>query len=143
YQGSRADLASHLGLSQRRRRRHQDMCFRIDATPIPQDAAADARPDGTWPAVEYTLSSPGPTGGWPGRILMHLTFGWRGGFIQEAWTAPSGKHLVTRYDPSAKTGGLYVDSFATQHWELPTGDTALVVRVATPSIGSVGVETQN
>lgn len=125
------------------RRRRSDVGYQLEPTPLPIKAAPDARPDGTWFADEYTLGTPGPVGGWSGRTLMHFTAGYLGAFIQEAWSAPSGKHYVSRWDPTKKTGGLYVDGFQTQHWELPTGDTALIVRLATRARGSVIPETEH
>jgi hypothetical protein len=123
--------------------RRNPVCYRLDPTPIPTGATPDTVPDGTWDAVEDTITSPGPAGGWPGRVVFHLTFGYRGGFIQEVWSGPSGKHYVARWDPAAKTGGKYVEAVVTQNWELPAGDTALVVRYATRTRGSVTPETQN
>jgi GH25 family lysozyme M1 (1,4-beta-N-acetylmuramidase) len=120
-----------------------DMTYQLLPTPIPTGAKADAVPDGTWDAVEDTITAPGPAGGWRGRILQHLTFGYGGGFIQEAWSAPSGRHFVTRYDPVAKTGGQSVVQFATQHYELPAGDIALIVRYATRARGSVTPEVEH
>jgi hypothetical protein len=145
YPGTRDELVALLsGLNgSTRRRKESTMTYRLDPTTTPTGAADDASPDGTWPAVEDTITSPGPAGGWPGRVLQHLTFGLRGGFIQEAWSAPSGHHYVTRYDPTAKTGGQFVDGFVTQNWELPTGDIALIVRYATRARGSVTPEVQN
>lgn len=124
------------------RRRRDAMGYIILPTDAPQGAAADARPDGSWDAVEGTYGTPGPVGGWSGRILMHFTPGYLGAFVQEAWSAPSGKHYVPRWDPAKKAGGLYVDSFATQSWELPKGDKALVLRLATRAEGSVIPETE-
>lgn len=117
--------------------------YRLDPTPIPTGATATTPIDGTWEAVEDTITAPGPAGGWRGRILQHLTFGFRGGFIQEAWSAPSGRHFVTRYDPGTKTGGQFVDGFVTQHYELPAGDIALIVRYATRARGSVTPEVEH
>jgi hypothetical protein len=125
------------------RRRETPVCYRLDPTPLPTSAAASAVPDGTWDAVEDTISTPGPAGGWPGRIVMHLTAGYQGVFVQESWSAPSGTHYVPRWDPVKKTGGRYINAFNTQNWELPTGDTALIVRYATRNRGSVTAETQN
>lgn len=122
------------------RHRKADNVYRIDPTPIPPNTPDDALPDGSWPAIEHTIGTPGPSGGWDGRILQHMTLGWRGGFVQEAWSAPSGHHFVPVYDQKAKTGGLYVKPFDTQSWEIPAGDKALVVRLATPSYGSVAPE---
>lgn len=124
-------------------RKDHPMTYRLDPTQTPTGAGPDAQPDGSWPAVEDTVTTPGPVGGWSGRTLQHLTFGFRGGFVQEAWSAPSGKHYVPRYDPTTKQGGLFVTQFTTQNWELPTGDTALVVRYATRARGSVTAETEH
>lgn len=143
YSGTRGQLAAALGVGGSTSRKDTTMTYRLDPTPIPAGASDTAVPDGTWPAVEDTITSPGPAGGWPGRVLEHLTFGYRGGFIQECWSAPSGNHFVTRYDPTAKTGGLFVDSFVTQNYELPTGDIALIVRYATRSRGSVTPEVEH
>lgn len=123
-------------------RRENLMPYRLDPTPIPTGATPDQKPDGTWEAVEDTITTPGPVGGWSGRVIMHLTFGYRGGFVQEAWSGPSGKHYVPRYDPTKKTGGQYVPGFTTQGWELPVDDRFLVVRYATRSRGSVTPETE-
>jgi hypothetical protein len=120
-----------------------DMPYRLDPTSIPTGAAPDAPIDGTWDAVEDTITAPGPAGGWRGRILQHLTFGNGGGFIQEAWSEPSGHHFVTRYDPAAKTGGQLVPQFTTQHYEFPVGDIALIVRYATRARGSVTPEVEH
>jgi hypothetical protein len=125
------------------RRRSNDMGYIIEPTPVPSGTADDVKPDGNWPAVEYTLGSPGPAGGWPGRILMHYTPGYLGAFVQEAWSRPSGKHFVTRWNPANKTGGQFVDSFQTQDWELSPGDTALILRMATRARGSVIPETEH
>lgn len=125
------------------RSRRRDMGYIIDPTLVPSGIADNAKPDGTWLAEEYTLGTPGPAGGWPGRIIMHFTPGWLGAFVQEAWSAPSGKHYVTRWDDTKRTGGLFVDSFKTQDWELPSGDKALILRVATRAKGSVTPETEH
>jgi len=126
-----------------RRRGARDMGYQIEPTPTPPDTADNASPTGDWLAIEYTLGTPGPVGGWSGRTLMHFTPGWLGAFVQEAWSRPSGQHYVPRWDPTAKKGGQFVNSFATQSWELKPGDTALILRLATRSIGSVIPETQN
>jgi hypothetical protein len=136
----RPDFGQHPTIP---RRRESPVCYRLDPTPIPTGVTADALPEGTWPAVEDTITTPGPAGGWPGRVFVHLTFGYRGGYVQEAWSAPSGKHYVPRWDPTTKTGGQYIPAFTTQNWELPTADTALIVRYATRARGSVTPETQN
>jgi GH25 family lysozyme M1 (1,4-beta-N-acetylmuramidase) len=149
FPGTRDDLATLLTtpapnvITGTQRKDHTMAAYRLDPTPIPVGATPDTPIDGTWEAVEDTITAPGPAGGWSGRVLQHLTFGYRGGFIQEAWSAPSGKHFVTRYDPTTKMGGLFVDGFVTQHWELPAGDIALIVRYATRARGSVTPETQN
>jgi hypothetical protein len=122
------------------RHREPPMTYRLDPTPIPTGTTPDTVPTGDWETVEHTITAPGPAGGWAGRILQHLTFGYRGGFIQEAWSAPSGRHYVNRYDPEKKTGGRYVPGFDTQSWELPPGDRALIVRCATRANGSVTPE---
>jgi hypothetical protein len=144
YPGTRDQLAAVLGgasgANGSTKRKDTTMTYRLDPTPVPAGAADDAAPDGTWPAVEDTITAPGPAGGWPGRVLQHLTFGYRGGFIQECWSAPSGHHFVARYDPTAKTGGQFVDGFVTQNWELPPGDIALIVRYSTRARGSVTPE---
>lgn len=144
FPGTRAALQQLLGVTTTRPpRKKTHMSYLISPTPVPKDASDSAKPDGTWPVTEYTLTSPGPAGGWAGRLLMHLTPGWRGTFIQEAWSAPSGTHFVQRYDPVAKTGGQFVDAFVTQSWELPAGDRALIVRLANPTIASVSPETEH
>ena len=119
------------------------MTYRLDPTPIPIGATPDAVPDSTWDTAEDTITAPGPAGGWPGRVLMHLTFGYRGGYVQEAWSAPSGKHYVPRWESTTKTGGQTVPGFVTQNWELPTGDIALIVRYATRARGSVTPEVEH
>lgn len=124
------------------RRRESDMGYIIEPTPEPAGVADGVSPDGAWLAVEYTLSTPGPAGGWGGRLLMHFTPGYLGAFVQEAWSAPSGKHYVARWDPTKKTGGQFINAFVTQNWELPSGDTALIIRLATRSLGSVAPETE-
>lgn len=119
------------------------VAYRLDPTSIPEGAHPDAQPDGSWWAVEDTITLPGPVGGWRGRTLAHVTFGYRGGFVQEAWSGPSGRHYVDRWNPEAKTGGRFVPAFVPQSWELPVGDRFLVVRYATPARGSVGIEPQH
>jgi glycoside hydrolase-like protein len=125
------------------KRRTRAMTYRIDPTFAPPGAGNDTRPDGSWVAEEHTITTPGPVGGWPGRIIEHVTFGWLGAFIQEAWSAPSGKHYVNRWDPSKKTGGAYIGAFQTQSWELPPGDTALILRVATRAYCDVTPECEH
>jgi len=119
------------------------VAYRLAPTIPPAGAAPDALPTGDWPAVEETIATPGPVGGWRGRFLFHPVFGWRGGFIQEAWSGPSQTHYVARYDPAKKTGGLYVPAFTSPPWELPAGDKCLVLRYAAPNPGSVGPEPQH
>jgi hypothetical protein len=141
FQGERSQLASIIGAPVRRRR-SQEMGYIIDPTPPKPGAQDTDKPDGSWPAVEYTLTTPGPVGGWPGRELMHWTPGYLGAFVQECWSRPSGKHYVPRWDPTTSTGGVFVDSFDTQNIELPPGDTALILRLATRAKGSAIPETQ-
>ena len=119
------------------------MGYVIEPTPVPKTASDIAKPDGSWPADQYTLATPGPVGGWSGRTLMHFTPGYLGAFVQEAWSAPSGKHYAPRWDSAKKTGGQFVDSFVTQSWELPTGDRALILRLATRERCSVAPETEH
>ena len=126
-----------------RRRSIGDMGYIIEPTPIPSGAVIDTKPDGSWPAVQYTLGTPGPVGGWSGRTLMHFTPGYLGAFVQEAWSAPSGKHYVSAWDSTKKTGGKFVNSFVTQSWELSAGDKALIIRLATRERCSVTPETEH
>lgn len=126
-----------------RRRSRDDMSYIIEPTTVQSGVGYGAKPDGSWPAEEYTLGTSGPVGGWSGRTLMHFTPGYLGAFVQEAWSAPSGKHYVSKWDPGSKTGGKFVDSFATQSWELPSGDKALIIRLATRAKGSVALETEH
>jgi hypothetical protein len=133
-------LAAALGVGTAASRHRRNVVYQITPTPIPAGIPPDGLPEGSWPATEHVATSIGPAGGWSGRIIMHLTLGWRGGFIQEAWSGPSGQHYVGRYDPNTKQGGLYVKPFDPQAWELPLGDRFLVVRVATPSYGSITPE---
>lgn len=126
-----------------RRRKANHVTHRLDPTPLPTGAGPDVLPDGTWTTTEDTITTPGPVGGWSGRTLEHLTFGYRGGFVQEAWSGPSGHHYVDRWDPGKKTGGRYFPGFATVGWELPAGDRFLVVRYATRAKGSVTTETEH
>ncbi|MGH3781271.1 MAG: hypothetical protein ACRDRO_11775, partial [Pseudonocardiaceae bacterium] len=95
------------------------------------------QPDGSWLAVEDTITLPGPAGGWHGRELAHVTFGNGGGFVQEAWWMPAGTHAVSPNKPA------YFGQFETQHWEAPNGSDGLVLRYAAPSGGSVGIETEH
>jgi hypothetical protein len=140
--GDQTGFARFIRSSQLTRRRSH-MGYVIEPTPAPAEAKPDDRPTGDWVAREYTLTAPGPAGGWPGRLLMHWTPGWLGAFVQEAWCAPSGTHYVNRWDPVKKTGGKFVDAFVTQSWELPAGDKALILRLATRAYGSAIPETQN
>jgi hypothetical protein len=117
--------------------------YRIDPTPIPSDAKDTDNPAPGWETVEHTIAAPGLTGGWRGRIIMRTVFGYRGAFVEEAWSGPSGKHYVDRYDPKAKTGGRYVEAFVTQKWELPSGDDFLVIRLATRAAGSSAPEPEH
>lgn len=107
--------------------------WRLEAT---AHAVGQTKPDASWPAVEDTITLPGPQGGWRGRELAHVTFGNSGGWVQEAWWAPSGQHVV---DPAKP---IYCSQFAIQSWEAPAGARALVLRYAAPAGGSVGIETQ-
>jgi hypothetical protein len=137
-------LTAALGISAApTRRRRVAMSYRIDPTPIPTGAGPDTVPDGSWSAVEHVITTPGPSGGWSGKIMEHLTLGWMGGYIQEAWSGPSGKHFVDRYDATKKTGGRYVKPFDTQCYEIPAGDRFLVVRLATRNFGDVTPETEH
>jgi hypothetical protein len=113
-----------------------DMPWRLDPTSAPLMSKADSLPDGSWAAKEDTITL-GPAGGWRGRFLEHVTFGNRGGWIQEAWWAPSGLHVVPR------DKGLYVPQFSTQHWEAPIGTSALILRYAAPCGGSVSPEPEH
>lgn len=146
YPGRRESFAALIGapilLSATTRKAPHPMTYRIDPTPAPAGAKPEDRPAGGWPAIEHTISTPGPVGGWRGRILEHFTPGYLGAFVEEAWSRPSGRHYVDRYDPDKRTGGRYVDSFATQSYELPAGDTALVLRLATRAYGDVTPETE-
>lgn len=145
YLGRRESFAALIGapvtLAARINRRDA-LTYRIDPTPPPTGTKPDDRPAGGWPTLEHTITAPGPAGGWRGRILEHFTPGWLGAFIEECWSWPSGKHYVDRYDPAAKTGGKYVDSFQTQSYELPAGDRALILRLATRAYGDVTPETE-
>ena len=147
YQGTPTDFArvtqQSVTMSTPLQRSDLLMTYRIDPTPFPLDTPADTRPTGTWTAVEHTISTPGPVGGWSGRVLQHLTAGWLGMFIQEAWSAPSGTHFVPRYDPKTNTGGKYVDSFMRESWEHPKGDYALIVRLATRAHVTITTETEH
>jgi hypothetical protein len=142
-----AELAAVLGVGagvqSPNKRRNRAMTYRIDPSFVSPGATTDAVPNGTWPPDEHTISTPGPAGGWAGRIIEHITFGWLGAFIQEAWSAPSGKHYVERWDPNKKTGGVYVEAFKTKSWELPPGDTALIIRVSTRAYGDVTTECEH
>ena len=140
--GDKASFARFVGATTKSRRR-QLMGYILHPTPAPLGVPDDAVPTAGWPVVEDTLTTPGPAGGWSGRLLMHVTFGYRGAFVEEAWCPPSGKHFVPRYNPDTKTGGAYIKAFDTQHWELNPGDGALVVRYATRARGSAYPEPQN
>jgi hypothetical protein len=131
-----ADYGQHPYTGYTRHRR-ADMTYRIEPTPAPAGVGADAVPDGSWAAVEHTIGTPGPSGGWSGKILEHLTLGWLGGFIQECWSGPSGTHYVNRYDPANKTGGQYVKPFDTQSYAIPPGDYFLVVRLAVRNYATI------
>jgi hypothetical protein len=146
YLGTRDSFASLLGAPVpliARTTPEADMAYPIPPTPIPEGAKPEDVPIGGWPAVEHTIATPGLVGGWRGRIIMRAGFGYRGAFVEEAWSAPSGKHYVDRYDSKAKTGGRYVSAFDTQKWELPAGDDLLVVRLATRAYGSVTPEVEH
>lgn len=140
FPGDRISFARFVGANHRRR---NHMGYIIEPTPDADGAKPGDRPAGGWPTREYTFTTPGPAGGWPGRELMHWTPGYLGAFVEEAWSAPSGKHYVTAWNSEKRTGGQYVDSFAVQDWELPAGDKALILRLATRSYGSCIPETQN
>lgn len=140
FPGDQQSFARFVGSTTRRR---QPMCYILPPTPVPAGAGPDDPPAGGWPTTEYTLTSPGPAGGWPGRELWHATFGYRGAFVEEAWSAPSGKHYVNRYDPTKNTGGAYIKQFDTQHWEMTPGDCSLIIRYATRVPGSAATEPQN
>ena len=140
--GDQSSFARFVGATTKSRRREL-MGYILHPTPPPPGTADDTVPGPGWPVIEDTLTTPGPAGGWSGRLLMHVTFGYRGAFVEEAWAAPSGKHFVPRYDPAKKTGGVYVKAFDTQHWELTPGDCALIVRYATRARGSAHPEPQN
>lgn len=148
YEGTATQFAALLtgavsNLNSSTQPKDVDMTYQLLPTRIPIGTTPDTPIDGTWDAVEDTITAPGPAGGWRGRVLQHLTFGNGGGFVQEAWSAPSGHHFVTRYDPTTKTGGQTVAQFTTQHYELPAGDIALIVRYATRSRGSVTPEVEH
>lgn len=147
YPGRRESFAALIGAPTPmsvRRSMEPAMVYRIDPTPTPSTAKDGDRPAGDWPTVEHTITSPGPAGGWRGRILQHFTPGNSGAFIQEAWSGPASgaHHYVDRYDPATGKGGLYAPAFVTQSWELPAGDRFLVLRLATRTLGSVAPEVE-
>jgi hypothetical protein len=119
------------------RTRENFVTWRLERTKVPLMSKSTDFPDGKWPAVEDVITFPGPVSGWPGREIAHVTFGLGGGWVQEAWAAPSGKHFVTP-DP-----GLGVTQFSTINWEAPPGSTALILRYAAPAGGSVTIETEH
>jgi hypothetical protein len=147
YPGRRDSFAALIGdpiLLSTRRPPEPPMTYRIDPTPTPAGFKDGDRPAGDWPMVEHTIGTPGPVGGWRGRILEHFTPGNSGAFIQEAWSGPASgaRHYVDRYDDKTGKGGFYAPAFVTQSWELPPGDRFLVLRLATRAYGSVAPEVE-
>jgi len=92
----------------------------IDLFPTP--TPADTKPGPGWQSIERTISIIGP---------IKVIFGYRGGWIQEAWWKPSGQHIVEAAKP------LYVDQFTVQRWTPPAEAEFLVIRYASPSWGAV------
>jgi hypothetical protein len=115
------------------------MPWRLDRTPSKLLSKAGDHPDGDWAAVEDVIALPGPAGGWRGRILTHTVFGYGGGFIQEAWWGgPMGVIHVVK--PGAPT---YAPAFIELVWEAPATARWLTIRYASPSGGSIGIETEH
>lgn len=141
FHGTRDQLAALLALPARTTTStttpETPMAWKLERTPIKDGCKLGDAPDGSWPAIEDTISTEGPAGGWRGRILMHPVVGYGGAFIQETWWAPSGDHIVT------PDKGLSVAQFDTPAWEAPAGARALVIRYAAPSGGSIGRETEH
>lgn len=118
----------------------EDPVWRLERTKAPLLSKVGDHPDGSWDAVEDVITLPGPAGGWHGRELAHVTFGYGGGFIQEAWWG-GGPAVVHVVDPSTP---LYVNAFTTLPWEAPpAGARFLTLRYAAPAGGSVGIETEH
>lgn len=133
FLGTRAQLAALLGCVPTTATEDDPVPWRLEPTPM---ATGVAKPDAKSIAFEDTITLPGPAAGWRGRELAHVAFGNGGGWVQEAWWAPSGQHVV---DPAKP---IYCSQFDVQSWEAPAGSRALVLRYAAPAGGSVGIETQ-
>ncbi len=121
-----------------------DMAWDLERTPLKAGHKLGDQPDASWPAVEDTIATPGPAGGWRGRILPWLVFGFGGGFVQEAWWGvsdgtqrPVAVHLVR---PGA--GQWFPAFWPPPQWEAPVNARFLVVRYAAPAGGSVSFECQ-
>lgn len=110
--------------------------WRLERTPAKLLSKAGDHPDASFVAVEDVIALPGPASGWRGRIICHVMFGYGGGFVQEAWWSVGGAVV-------GKTTPRYIDQFATQSWEAPTGARFLTLRYAAPAGGSVGIETEH
>ncbi|MGH3598755.1 MAG: glycoside hydrolase domain-containing protein [Pseudonocardiaceae bacterium] len=138
-------LASDFGQYPRPITHQEDTVpWELTRTPVKQGSALGDAPDGSWPVIEDTITLPGPTGGWRGRILAWPVFGYGGGYIQEAWwgvsdavSRPAAVHVV---DPAA---GAVFNSFWPTGWEAPANARFLVLRYAAPNGGSVGIETEH
>jgi hypothetical protein len=111
--------------------------------PLARTPRGISKPDGTWLPNEDVITLPGPAAGWRGREIVHVVFGWEGGYIQEAWWGPGGQHPVARMSDDRKSGGLTVGPFSPLVWEAPPGARFLVIRYAAPNGGSVAVETEH
>jgi hypothetical protein len=115
-----------------------DVPWKLTRTEVKAGANFGDAPDASWPAIEDTITLSGPV-----KVIPRITFGFGGGWVQEAWwgvsdgrVQPAAVHIVE--PPGVSFAAFWPNP--PEAYQTPDNARYLVIRYAAPSGGSINFE---